>query len=52
MIGVIDIGAHWFEEHNLWHNKGVRNFLLFEPITENYNHIIENFSSESINVFL
>lgn len=51
MIGVIDIGAHWFEEHRQWHNQGARNFLLFEPITENYNHIINNFSSENIKVF-
>jgi hypothetical protein len=39
MKGVIDIGAHWFEEYEKWKVQGAGNFLLFEPIKENYDYL-------------
>jgi FkbM family methyltransferase len=43
MIGVIDIGAHKFEEYEQWVKEGAKNFLLFEPISSNFEYLVKNF---------
>ena len=39
MRGVIDIGAHKFEEENLWKAQGAKNFVLFEPVKANFEYL-------------
>jgi FkbM family methyltransferase len=36
MKGVVQIGAHYGEEHEGWLALGVENFIYFEPVRRNY----------------
>lgn len=45
MKGVIQIGAHLAEEYDNWYAMGVRNFILFEPIMNNYLNLLNRFSA-------
>jgi FkbM family methyltransferase len=40
--GVIHVGAHYGEEVNDYLNNGVTDIVLFEPLTDNYNVILQN----------
>jgi FkbM family methyltransferase len=48
MKGVINIGAHQFEEYKTWVKEGAANFLLFEPVEANFIYLLENFHGENI----
>jgi hypothetical protein len=39
MRGVIHIGAHRFEEYEMWKSQGATVFLLFEPISANVEYL-------------
>jgi len=41
ITGVIHIGAHYGEEIMEYLNNGIHNIVLFEPIVENYNNLLE-----------
>lgn len=50
MKGVIDIGAHWFEEYEKWKAAGAIHFLLFEPVYANYRYILDNYKGGNVRV--
>lgn len=37
--GVIQVGAHWAEEHDIYSDLGVKKILYFEPCTDAFNVI-------------
>ena len=41
MKGVIHVGAHYGQEYHNYVNNGIKNIMLFEPVTANYNKLLE-----------
>tara|TARA_R100000008_G_C3542467_1_gene145582 strand:+ start:166 stop:822 length:657 start_codon:yes stop_codon:yes gene_type:complete len=53
--GVIHIGAHHGQELEKYVNMGIKNFLFFEPLPDNYmklNDNIQNYNTEGLNIHI
>jgi FkbM family methyltransferase len=46
--GVIHIGAHVGQEHNLYKMNNVKNIVYFEPLNQNFSKLKENVGNEAI----
>ena len=46
--GVIHIGAHYGEEHELYKQKNIENIVYVEPLTNNFKILKENIKDNSI----
>jgi len=46
--GVIHIGAHYGEEHDLYKQKNIENIVYVEPLTNNFKILKENIKDKSI----
>jgi len=46
--GVLHIGAHYGEEHNIYKNFGIPNIAYFEPLIKNFNVLKQNIKDESL----
>lgn len=42
--GIIQVGAHHGEEHQLWESWGIANKAYFEPVPENFKVMVEKLS--------
>jgi len=48
ITGVIHIGAHYGQEHELYIKQGIKNIVYFEPLTKNFEILKSNVGDESI----
>ena len=46
--GVIQIGAHYGQEHHIYKNKGVEKIVYFEPLKKNFEILNNNVGKDSI----
>lgn len=44
--GVIHIGAHYGEEYKSYLENGIKNIFFFEPLKDNYAHLIDTIRSD------
>lgn len=52
MKGVIQVGAYRGEDYQAWANIGIKHFLFFEPIPENFIQLIKRLpTSKNIHAF-
>ncbi len=42
--GVIQVGAHWAEEHDIYTNLGVENIVYIEPCSDAFSKLLERFN--------
>lgn len=40
--GVLHIGAHYGQEHNIYKNIGIKNLIYFEPLNKNFQILEQN----------
>jgi FkbM family methyltransferase len=45
--GVIHVGAHFGQEHNLYEKENIKNIVYFEPLSKNYQVLKENVGDKS-----
>jgi FkbM family methyltransferase len=46
--GVIHIGAHYGQEHQIYKNENISNIVYFEPLLKNFQVLKENVKDEAI----
>lgn len=49
--GVIHIGAHYGQEHNLYKENNIKNIAYFEPLKDNFNVLKENIYDQNVKLF-
>jgi FkbM family methyltransferase len=42
VTGVCVLGAHWFQERDMWLSVGIKDFVLIEPVTDTYRIMQDN----------
>lgn len=46
--GVVQIGAHYGQEHSIYKKNGVEKIVYFEPLKKNYDQLIRNVGDDSV----
>lgn len=46
--GIIHIGAHFGEEHDLYKSQNINNIIYFEPLKKNFNELLNRVNKDAI----